>query len=255
MSDFHRRVNVKRSLVCQKRPISILPPMGCSLKMENCGNWATTVVHDTTNTNFIYISDKLTNITALCGTSKQKQFIPLPKKAVIHVPLSCSITADHFTIDRASYTDTLDIDREQDNMTIDIQIDTHVLSPTPIKSLSDSIDYNSNNLTELRKMNDEFAKRLENQRLRAEANWHSINSESNLWYDIIIWTITGTCVTICLTLIIWLSKTDCMARKQRKVQAKVKEKQEVAYIDIIESIRHVETGTCLLYTSPSPRDS
>ena len=255
MSDFHRCVSVKRSLVCQKRPISILPPMGCSLKMENCGNWATTVVHDITNTNFVYISDKITNITALCGTSKQKQFIPLPKKAVIHVPLSCSITADHFTIDRASYTDALDIDSEQDNMTIDIQIDPHVLSPTPIKTLSDSIDYNSNNLTELRKMNDEFAKRLENQRLRSEANWHSINSDNNLWYDIIILTIIGICVSICLTLIIWLLKTDCMARKQRKVQAKVKEELELANIDIIERIRHVETATKLLIQKTESQDN
>ena len=104
-------------------------------------------------------------------------------------------------------------------------------------------------------MNDEFAKRLENQRLRSEANWHSTNSENNLWYDIIILTIRGICVSICLPLIIWLSKTDCMARKQRKVQVKVNEELELANIDIIERIRHVETATKLLIQKTESQDN
>ena len=246
LSDFHRCTSLRDTLICQKRPIHILPRMGCSLRIKNCNTWATHVVHDVTNTNFIYMSNMTTNLTATCGEKRTVRTYTLPTKALINVPLSCSVMTNQFTIDVVKFANTLDIEGEQNDLQIDIQIDPDVLSPEPIKTLTTTIDSNTNNLTELRELNNKFSADLESQRQQIQAYWNNKDMDDSFWYTITIWSVIGTTTTICILLIIWLAKLNMMTNKQLRVQKRERREQETAYNDVIERIRHVETATKLI---------
>ena len=188
----------------------------------------------------------MTNLTATCGEKRTTRTYTLPTKALINVPLSCSVITNQFTIDVVKFANTLDIEGEQNDLQIDIQIDPDVLSPEPIKTLTTTIDSNTNNLTELRELNNKFSADLESQRQQIQAYWNNKDMDDSFWYTITIWSVIGTTTTICILLIIWLAKLNMMTNKQLRVQKRERREQETAYNDVIERIRHVETATKLI---------
>ena len=89
-------------MICQKRKIDILPEHGCSIRLGNCPVWATTVVHDLTNTEIMLLLPKQTEATISCDGSKSVN-IDLPMRAILNLDLGCELRADIFQIDRISF--------------------------------------------------------------------------------------------------------------------------------------------------------
>jgi len=245
LSDFHRCTELRGRLICQKRSISILPPMGCSLQIKNCKLWATTVVHDITNTNFIFLSNNSTNITSTCGKNKPRTY-RLPKNSMMKVPLSCTVTSNQFTIDRSSYAEIINIDGKSDNVKIELEIDPAILATTPLKKLAKEMDLTKVNLTRLRMKNDKFEIDLALQRLRTDTNWENIRSGTVNWFDFITWALLAICLTICALLGLCQLKTYCNTKEREEIRQKEREEYETASADIIERIRTVETATALV---------
>lgn len=246
LADFHRCTSLRGKLICHKRTINILPPMGCSLRIGNCKSWATTVVHDISNTDFLFISENKTVITTTCGNGRINRTYTLPTRATINIPLSCDVTSDTFTIDKSLYGNTMNVDGQRNDINISIKIDPIVLSPSPLKTLTSNIDNNTDMLTKLQKTNERFEQDLETQRQRSDASWANLDSENPDWHSFTNWSLLGTCMTISVLICLWLLRLYCTALKQERGRSKAKELQDGAYNDIVERLRHVETATKLI---------
>ena len=245
LADFHRCTELKGRLICQKRLIQILPPMGCSLRLKNCELWATLVVHDITNTDFIFISNKnATQISVTCGKQDPVSQI-LPTSAMVKVPLSCSVTSDTFSIESSAIHNIIDI--QGDKPTIDIQIDVNptVLSSTPIKNLTESVDFNRENLTELRRLSDRFENDLDQQRQSFNDKWNSIDTGS-IWYDLANWTLIGICMVACIILCLWLVRLTCDNNTIEGNQIRDRQEQETITSDLLDRISALETAAALI---------
>ena len=245
LADFHRCTELKGRLICQKRLIQILPPMGCSLRLKNCELWATLVVHDITNTDFIFISNKnATQISVTCG-KQDPVSQTLPTSAMVKVPLSCSVTSDTFSIESSAIHNIIDI--QGDKPTIDIQIDVNptVLSSTPIKNLTESVDFNRENLTELRRLSDRFENDLDQQRQSFNDKWNSIDTGS-IWYDLANWTLIGICMVACIILCLWLVRLTCDNNTIEGNQIRDRQEQETITSELLDRITALETAAALI---------
>ena len=246
LSDFHRCTELRGKLICQKRPIQILPPLGCSIRLQNCEIWATTVVHDITNSNFLFISKQNeTQITSSCGKQDPKTYI-LPSSAMVTIPLACSVSSDQFTIGASAYTKITDLKIDEDYLNLSIHIDAAVLANTPLKNLTDNIDNNRDNLTNLRRLNDKFADDLERQRQRNDANWADIQSGHNSWYELINWALLLVCMTACILLCLWLAKVTCNTWTIKANQKRERGLQDGVTGELLDRITALETTSALL---------
>ena len=120
-----------------------------------------------------------------------------------------------------------------------------MLSSTPIKNLTESVDFNRENLTELRRLSDRFEVDLDQQRQSFNDKWKSIDTGS-IWYDLANWTLIGICMVACIILCLWLVRLTCDNNTIEGNQIRDRQEQETITSDLLDRISALETAAALI---------
>ena len=109
LSDYDQCLTAKNSIICNKKEIMILAKVGCSLKQNNCADWAADTVNDIKNSKILNSLLNETNTTLSCDNA-DTQIIVLPRKAMITLGIHCQLQTLTFLISKLSYRHHRELD-------------------------------------------------------------------------------------------------------------------------------------------------
>ena len=217
-SDFHRCVETSECLICQKRKIEILVRQECSLRINNCENWADMVVHDITNTQ-ILIFYKM-NQTAILACDDATPFeLQIPSSAILTVPVNCGLTSSRFTVSKINFAHLADV-----NVKLNISgkpnlvLENESFKIAPLKLLNASLINATHDLNILKTENLAFGSRLKAITERHDEMWSRISGGRTGLEQIIEYTVGGILTFLIFAALGWIVKLQITSWKREGEQ-------------------------------------
>lgn len=189
-SDFHRCLQTRDIMICQKRSISIQPRQGCILKETNCNDWADLIVHDITNSQILISGKEIINATLSC--QEQSDQISIPYSAILTLPISCTLASQRFTVSKLSFAHLADINSKLvTSGKQDLKFETHIFNIAQLEKLNVTEKNATINLAELKKENEKFAKKLNAYQKRHDMIWSELDGGRTGWEQLLIYILFG----------------------------------------------------------------
>lgn len=220
LSDYNNCLKADGSIICQKREITIMPKVGCSLKRNNCDEWTDIVVHDITNSQILIILQNETRATLKCD-EKKPEFATLPKRAVLNLDVHCQLETDSFLVSKLSYRHLRDLEYEEESSVINLELEHSALhvDKTADLAISNIMKGHSGNITELIKRNELIRKQIDAEKIASNRRWAQASGGMYPWEQIVLWCMIAGLSVGLLTSLTWLFKLQ-RAAKHRKKEAR-----------------------------------
>ena len=195
-TDYAACIPVKQTMNCQKRKIDILPEHGCSIRLGNCPVWATTVVHDLTNTEIMLLLPEETEATISCDGSKSVS-TNLPMRAILNLDLGCELRADSFQIDRISFRHLASKDSTLDRkVNFKITADISKIAGKLNLHIHNITDENRPDLDNLMRNNKDIKQDLREHMSRSSSLWAKVTGGSTELEQVAVWSLLAFLVLI-----------------------------------------------------------
>ena len=195
-TDYAACIPVKQTMICQKRKIDILPEHGCSIRLANCPVWATTVVHDLTNTEIMLLLPQETEATISCDGSKSVS-TKLPMRAILNLDLGCELRADSFQIDRISFRHLASKESSLDSkVNFKITADISKIAGKLNLHIHNITDENRPDLDNLMRNNKDIKQDLREHMSRSSSLWAKVTGGSTELEQVAVWSLLAFLVLI-----------------------------------------------------------
>lgn len=245
MSDYSKCLNAENAIICQKREITIMPRVGCSLKRDNCEQWAADAVHDISNTEIMIMLNNSITASVSCDGMKTQRVV-LPTKAVITLNLHCSLNTDSFSIAKVNYRQLRELDFTEQNSKISFDLEHKALAAEMTENIASHAfsKENRNDIDSLIKKNERFQDSLEQQEIVASAKWAQFKGDGYPWDLVCLWILVSL-LTILLTItILWTTKLQIAAWKSNGMGGERLRQMEARLIrDFDSKVKNMLTDT------------
>ena len=212
-SDFHKCLQTRDAMICQKRNVIIQPRQSCVIKDSNCDNWANLIVHDVTNTQILISSKEIINATLTCNFRKDR--ISIPQSAILTLPASCSLSAARFTVGKLSFAHLADISVElKKSGNQDLKFEENYFQIAETNELNVTEKNATINLADLKKENIEFSKKLTAYKEHHDKLWSQIDGGRTGWEQLMFYCFFGAIGLLLLAAYSWLLKLQIASWKR-----------------------------------------
>jgi hypothetical protein len=257
LSDIDNCHHLTSHLLCIKRKIEIVPAHGCSIQLGNCRVWATNVVHDITNTEFMLILSNPMKATMSCDNATDR-YIDLPSRLIMRLSLTCTLHTESFIIHKLSYRhladETTDAFRDEkiqlieDDEILRRRLNVHSDIPSSeLPKLKTLMDNNKNLMDEIR----------QNER-KSRTIWENISGGQTPLEQIIVWSLLSLSLLLSTLSVFLQMRSLCRNWKQklsiksgaREIKTVAAEKLELGGLegntmeilqDVNQRLRNLET--------------
>ena len=194
-------------MICQKRKVEVLVKQECSLRINNCENWADMVVYDVITNTQILIFYKM-NQTAILACDDSTPFeLQIPSTAILTVLVNCRLTSSRFTVSKINTAHLAYI-----NVKLNISgkpnliVENESFKIAPMNLLNASLINATHDLNILNKEKLAFGSRLKAISDRHDKMWLQISGGRIGLEQIIEYTVVGILTFLIFAALGWIVK-------------------------------------------------
>ena len=213
-SDFHRCMQTRDIMICQKRNIVIQPRQGCILREANCADWADIIVHDVSNSQILISGKESQNATLSCNN--KIDHITIPNSAILTLPVSCSLHSPRFQVGKLSFAHLADINRSlKKSGNQDLTFETDLFKIAHDNKLNVTEKNATINLAELKKENELFSEKLSSYQKHHDEMWSAIDGGRTGWEQLLFYGLFGALGFLILAAYGWILKLQIASWKRK----------------------------------------
>ena len=205
LSDYAKCLPADNALICQKREISIMPKLGCSLKRENCDVWTTDAVHDISNSQIMIVLESEMNATLSCDESKS-QTVVLPRRAMLTLNIHCELDTVNFHISKLSYRQLREVEYDHESVKVNFDLEHEAVNSEKISNLDihDILNETMDNVNILIERNKNMKFLMEAQSEASEGRFEQIGETSYPWDMIVAWVLISLMIAAISGISMWI---------------------------------------------------